>query len=148
MIRRHFYELAGVPIAKGSFCGCVYKQLPKRQPPASSEVVDKPWHTASALEKNTGKLLGIFKVNRQMWFRCFLWLQQAHRAHLLSVPLTTQTDIAPVKYNLELTGEWLLSFHSISPSWLRSKGITHQYPPQPLCLCVSSFSAPVCLREI
>lgn len=28
-----------------------------------------------------------------------------HRAHLLSVALTTQTDIAPVKYNLELTGE-------------------------------------------
>lgn len=27
------------------------------------------------------------------------------RAHLLIVPLTTQTDIAPVKYNLELTGE-------------------------------------------
>lgn len=37
----------------------------------------------------------------------FLYIVAAdtRRAHLLSVPLTTQTDIAPVKYNLELTGE-------------------------------------------
>lgn len=94
-----------------------------------------------SLGKNAGKLVGIFKVNRQMWFRCGLFLffyivaADTRRAHLLSVPLTTQTDIAPVKYNLELTGEWLLSFHSISPSWLRSKGSTHQYPPQPLPAC-------------
>lgn len=65
----------------------------------------------------------------------FFTLQQIHRADLLSVPLTTQTDIAPVKYNLELTGEWLLSFHCVSPSWLRSKGSAHQYPPQPLLVC-------------
>lgn len=140
MICCHFHELAGVPITKGSFSGCGYKQLPNASlPPArelwiSHDIPCQPW-------KNAGKLVGIFKVNRQMWFRCgvffFFYIVAAdtRRAHLLSVPLTTQTDIAPVKYNLELTGEWLLSFHSISPSWLRSKGSTHQYPPQPLPAC-------------
>lgn len=62
----------------------------------------------------------------------FFKVLQTDGAHLLSVASTTWTDIAPVKYNLELTEERLLSFRSVSARWRRSKGITHQYPPQPL----------------
>lgn len=117
----------------------------KCQKPAScsSEVMDKPWHIVSTLEKYRQIGGGIFKVNRRMWFRWEVFFyscsththKHTHTEHLLSVAVTTQTDIASVKYNLDLKGEWLLSFHSILPSWLRSKGITHQYPPQPFPVC-------------